>query len=215
MKELRKAVEKEIDDYINKNIDAINKNDEILKHWSTDKKWDLFQKGEITREKAIEIATKRIERKYHKYLDEKIEKINEVQSTEEAKEICIYISYVKNRSYGNYSVFAEVVCGSRVYKGNASGGGYDKESAAMADALNECNSILKALYNAKNEALKENCDVSSCESLGYGSGYGAVPYFESGVGDDCLMRIFKKIGYHVHVNYNRNGNTYIISKGDQ
>ncbi len=75
--------------------------------------------------------------------------------------------------------------------GSIDGYGYDKQSTAVANCLNQIDEILKMLYTIKNDNIdKENRDL-----LGYGSGYGLTPSIEGGVGVSCYPYIFSKLGY--------------------
>ena len=73
--------------------------------------------------------------------------------------------------------------------------GYDKESAAIADALNQDAAVMRELYNLAEQALAVN--VKYRDFIGYGSGYNVVPYFEGGVGVSCFWAIFEKMGFVV------------------
>lgn len=82
-----------------------------------------------------------------------------------------YSGYVKSRSVG--------------------GCGYDKLSTAVAEVLNQIPEVLKPLYLKKDK----NMDQHNRLIFGYGSGYGILPQFESGVGVSCFPNIFKAIGF--------------------
>ena len=81
--------------------------------------------------------------------------------------------------------------------GRASGCGYDKQSAAIAEALNASPVILKVLYNAEERRLKgrESRKQSRRDFIGYGSGDSARPYFEGGCGVSVFYKIFENCGY--------------------
>lgn len=81
--------------------------------------------------------------------------------------------------------------------GRASGCGYDKQSAAIAEAFNASPEILKALYNAEEKRLKgrESRKQSRRDFIGYGSGSSARPYFEGGCGVSVFYKIFENCGY--------------------
>lgn len=101
---------------------------------------------------------------------------------------------------------------SRTPYGAASGCNYDKESAAIAEALNQSPAVLKVLYTLKEKGLKRLSaqgralnpfhpqpireDRRSSNSIcGKGAGYGVLPYFEGGVGSSCFWSILEKCGY--------------------
>lgn len=89
-------------------------------------------------------------------------------------------------------------------EGRYTGGyGYDKHSTALAEILNMSPEILKRLYKAEDKrlgmgkVLSDREDNSRREVIGYGSGYGVVPYFEGGVGASCHVQILERLGYTV------------------
>lgn len=108
------------------------------------------------------------------------------------------------------------------FTGTASGCGYDKESAAIAEALNQCDSVLQLLYTYKENALAAGeSDESKAASygrsngsiIGYGAGYGAIPYFEGGAGVSCFWSILKKCGFEVRGHHGTHSDFYTIEKG--
>ena len=108
------------------------------------------------------------------------------------------------------------------FTGTASGCGYDKESAAVAEALNKCDSVLQLLYTYKENALAAgesdesktaSCGRSNGSIIGYGAGYGAIPYFEGGVGVSCFWSILKKCGFEVRGHHGTHSDFYTIEKG--
>lgn len=110
--------------------------------------------------------------------------------------ISISVEWTKSRIWGMCPMADVRVCYTdntcdNYQSGRITGCGYDKESTAIAQALNQCNDLLHAMY-VKKEAnhTKENREL-----FGYGSGYGVKPYFEGGVGVSCYPAIFQAIGY--------------------
>ena len=132
-----------------------------------------------------------------KQLKKQIDFINSVfNTTKEIETISISVEWKKSKMWGNNPTatvnvnFKDFTRNSFV--GKASGCGYDKESAAIAEALNQCNELKKLLYVVKNE----NVEAKNQDIFGYGAGYGQLPYFESGVGTSCYNSIFEKIGFN-------------------
>jgi len=87
------------------------------------------------------------------------------------------------------------------FTGESIGGcGYCKLSTATAQALNSNDSILKLLYQKKEQYLKDNPNDQRGDNeihrevLGYGSGYSAIPSFEGGVGVSSHQRIIENLG---------------------
>jgi hypothetical protein len=95
-----------------------------------------------------------------------------------------------------YNPSVEVRTNAGRTTGSASGCGYDKESAAIADAFNKNPAIMKILFTLAENALQENSAAAWSKDIGYGSGYGAMPYFEGGVGSSCYWSILEKAGFH-------------------
>ena len=125
--------------------------------------------------------------------------------------INISINWVKSSTWG-YNPHCTITTNlGTITEGKVSGCGYDKESAAIAEALDKNNDILKLLYIAKNKKMtfknNNNHDV-----LGYGSGYGVLPYFEGGVGSGSLMNIFRNLGYKVTEYHTKLSDFYTITK---
>lgn len=130
------------------------------------------------------------------YNSELLKHINKIADAENIinnkvfiKSIDINISWAKNSTWGlNPHATINIIASDYNYSeygltGSASGCGYDKRSAATAEAFNK-SKILKAyLYKAKDKALKNKT------KLNYGVGYGALPYFEGGVGFSSHERI--------------------------
>lgn len=77
------------------------------------------------------------------------------------------------------------------YSGYASGCGYDKESTAVAEALNKDPAIRRALYREK--AL--NIDETNEKIFGYGV-RGLLPQFSGGVGMSSIISCLSRLGFH-------------------
>lgn len=183
-------------------IEIIEKG-ENLKHYSTSKRWEQYEKGEINKQQLIKFAKKRAIRNYVKQLDECMGKLKNVMSAEEVKEIVVAVEWKKSVTWG-HNARVEVNADGVITSGYASGAGYDKESAAIAQALNDNNAILKILYE-----LKEN-SISKGEALDWSIvGYNVLPSFYPGIGVSCYWEAFKRAGYSVK---NINENIYYIVK---
>lgn len=142
-----------------------------------------------------EYLLKRYEAKQEKKLTAKLKQLETVfNADKDIADIKISVEWKKSAMWGaNPTAEAEFI-GKNFYEfkksGSISGCGYDKESTAIAEALNQCNALLNKMY-----AIKEaNPKKTNNELFGYGSGHGLMPYFEGGVGISCYYRIFEKIG---------------------
>ena len=130
-----------------------------------------------------------------KELAAKLAHLQTVENAPDLKNITVSIEWKKSRMWGNNpKAEAKVHTGNNYeyYNSGSIGGcGYDKESTAVAQVINQSNSFLKAMYLVKEKHPK----ADNRELFGYGSGYGILPRLEGGVGVSCYPRIFEKIGF--------------------
>lgn len=181
------------------NQDAKKESDNGIRRYSTETRWNQYQKGEITRDKAIEYAVKRMTKEADKKTAAGLEKIERIENTPELTFASGTVSYSRY-----YNASAEVFTNGGRFNGHAGGYGYDKTSAAVAEAFNQDDIMLKVLFDLKEKGLKEGLTSESktaCTGhdnrniIGYGSGYSVLPYYEGGVGIECFFSILKKAGY--------------------
>lgn len=195
-KNLKNLVKKENENKIKKAIEeGKDLKENVLRFYLTDGKWNKYKNNELTHEQTQAELKKRIEKYYNKILMEELEKIEAVEKAENIDNITVAVEWTRSRTWGwnpTANVFTFYV---GTTTGTASGCGYDKQSAAIAEAFNKNNCILKILYELKEKALQENESISSHEACGYGAGYGALPYFEGGVGVSCFESILNKAGF--------------------
>ena len=177
--------------------------DNGLEHWSTANKWDAYKAGRITREKAVEYATARALRDIEKTFAAKVEKLDRVAAAPDLDYAEVSVEWKRSSYWGSCPTAKATVNGWNSYSQRAGGCGYDKLSAAVGGALSASPSVLKALYQAAEDALaagkcfaylNSNC-VTWRDVLGYGSGYSVLPYLEGGVGVSCYETIFANCGY--------------------
>lgn len=153
-----------------------------------------------------------IERKkkvINKELQKKLTHLQTVQAANDLHSIVISIEWKKSRMWGNNPTAEAKVSNTdgmcNYYSSGSIGGcGYDKESTAVAQAINQSNELLKALYLVKEKHIKKD----NRELFGYGSGYGILPHFEGGVGVSCYNRICEKIGFKF--NHSASGKTFDV-----
>jgi len=178
--------------------------DRGLEEYSTPAKWEAYKAGTLSREKAVEIAVKRGTREIMKQHEKQLEKLRTAAAAPDLVEISIDVQWAKNRTWGANPT-ADIRTVDGWFSGHASGCGYDKQSAAVAAALNQSPAVRKVLYTAAEKALASgeafkrlsSGVVSWGDVLGYGSGYAVLPYFEGGVGVSCFWSIFKDCGFSV------------------
>lgn len=176
--------------------------DRGLRQYSTPAKWAAYQAGTLSREKAVEIATRRALKEVTANEQKQIAKMETAANAPRLEWCQIAVEWVKNSYWGN-NPHATVTASNMTTHGSASGCGYDKQSAAVAEALNANPAALRVLYEAAEKALAEgnrparysNGNWTWRDVLGYGSGYSILPYFESGVGVSCFWNILEKCGF--------------------
>lgn len=108
--------------------------------------------------------------------------------------IKIEVQWSKNRTWGYCPTASVQWCSEDGHwhysekAGHASGWGYDKHSAAVADALNKC--FKNLLFSIRKRKL---------DKAPYGLAHydGIFPFFEGGVGMSCYPRIFNWLGYEM------------------
>lgn len=193
-----------------------------LRRYSTETRWNQYTSGKIDRKKAVDYAVARMEKQIDKEVAEKRAHLDRVAASPDITSIYVNVEYKRSSVWGyNPAVDVATSHDTRVFTGYASGCGYDKESAAVADAFNKSNAILKVLYTIKENGLKAGLSDASATACtghdnrnvcGYGSGYGVIPYFEGGVGVGCFWDILKKAGFTTRCNYGKHENLYRIYK---
>lgn len=219
MEKLKKLVEKENKKQLKKALDDLKQQDKdnVINLWYykeklTNTQLKKYNNDELTTKEIKEILKNKIIKEYEKRKEKELKRIEAIkQAYEKITVINISINWVKSSTWG-YNPRATVTTDTgEITEGKASGCGYDKESTAIADALNKNNDILKLLYIAKNKKMtfKNN---NNHDLLGYGSGYGVLPYFEGGVGASSLMNIFRKLGYNVTEYHTEKSDFYTITK---
>lgn len=153
----------------------------------------MQQKWDIDSLKVFLIARKT--KQTAKEIDKQLARLIAVQNAPDLQSITVSMEWKKSRMWGmNPNAEARINAGdnSDYYQSGSIGGcGYDKGSTAVANAINQSNAVLKALYLVK----EDNIAINNRELFGYGSGYGILPYFEGGVGVSCYPAIFDKIGF--------------------
>lgn len=208
---IRKEVIAENETYCKDMLDAIEKREEVLKRESTPTRWDQYQQKKISYFELVEYTKERIKRKYRKRVQSELELLKQIENTEIPEEITVHVDWVKNTYWGN-NPHAEVTDSKRRYFGAASGCGYDKRTAAIAEATNQSYSILKILCDKKEMELQAGKSGENSELIGYGSGYSAIPKFESGVGISSFRNIFENCGYTWNDYSRERYDMYIITK---
>ena len=219
MEKLKNEVIKENNKQLKKSISNLNKakKEDIINLWYYNEKLTKRQKEklenkELTIKEVKSILKNKIIEEHQKRVEKELQRIETIEkANSDIKTISINVEWAKNPTWG-YNPHATIYTNNGdTTEGRASGCGYDKESTAVAEALNNNNDILKLLYTFKNKKMTTK-KTNSHELLGYGSGYGVLPYFEGGVGMSSLLHIFRKLGYNVNEYHTKTSDFYTIER---
>ena len=177
-----------------KNIEAGNMN--TINFYITDLRKQQLKDGEITLEKVQQIAIKKATKEVEKRTTEKMEKVRNIYATiENVEDINIIIQTKKtNLGYQHKAILATDTI--RIEGKYTGGWGYDKLSTAIAEVLNQYHPLMKLMYNYIDDKMFEegSLAINNHKVLGYGAGYGILPYFEHGVGVSSFYKIFDNLG---------------------
>ena len=132
-----------------------------------------------------------------------IAKLDAAEAANDASTIYISVEWKKSRVWGANPT--ATITGSGSYStGYASGCGYDKESAAIAEALNDNPVIMRILY--------EHADKGGARPYGVTT-WAGVPSFDGGCGVSVFYSIFNACGYTFNcVAGGKMFNAYTITK---
>lgn len=115
----------------------------------------------------------------------RFERVNEVEEVEAPASVSVVVEWHKSRTWGE-NPRARVAAERVATYGSASGCGYDKESAAIASALNQNPEILKILY--------DHAEAGGVFPYGVDV-WAGLPSFAGGCGVSCFYEIFEACGY--------------------
>ena len=177
-----------------KNIGSGNMN--TINFYITDLRKQQLKDGKITLEKVQGIAIKKATKEIEKQTAKKMEEVKYVASTMTNMEDINITIQCKKTNLG-YQYKATLVTDKLRIDGKYTGGwGYDKLSTAIAEVLNQYQPLTKLMYEYIDNKMWEegSLTINNHKVLGYGSGYGILPYFESGVGVSSFYRIFDNLG---------------------
>lgn len=218
---LRKAVRAEYEKRISENSDRILAVDgrngatrEALRTaavWATKHTITQYNNGEIGVDTYVIRAEKRMRATLETIQSAVLEKIRVAETAEKPDSFVIWVDWKKSRTWGA-NPHTELIVNGDTYRGKATGCGYDKESAAIAEVLNLCPGTLKILYEVKDAALAGDANISNENAIGYGAGYGALPYYKGGVGVNTIVAILEKCGYEVKQYYSPERSFFEIEK---
>lgn len=167
--------------------------------------YDHLKNGNLKRFK--ELVRKQIKKEEVKKQIVKNDCLLKIQDMKKAgllKYLKITVEWSRSQTWGynpHVNAWAQYANIGTLYNtGSASGCGYDKESAAVASAINDIIKpfILKNFSTLKDPAFYGVCDYALC--------------FEGGVGMSSFIKAFRACGYDVHESHGKTFDSYIIVK---
>lgn len=127
----------------------------------------------------------RFDRKNEKQRAAKLEKLATAAEYERPRSVSIGVEWHRSRVWG-YNPAATVRAWHRATTGTASGCGYDKESSAIASAMNNNPEIMRILYEHAEKGGSFPYSVHV---------FAGVPVFDGGCGVSCFRSVFAACGY--------------------
>lgn len=186
-------------------IDDVNALSWYQKDRLTAAQYNHLKNGNLKRFK--ELVRKQIEKEEAKKQIVKNDcmlKIQDMKNAGPLETLKIIVEWSRSQTWG-YNPHAQAWAqyaniGTLYNTGSASGCGYDKESAAVASAINDIMKpfMLKHFSTLKDPAIYGVCDHALC--------------FDGGVGMSSFLKAFGACGYDVHESHGKTFDSYIIVK---
>lgn len=133
----------------------------------------------------------------------RLEALALAESCELPESVNISVEFTRSRTWGSIP-HATVTAEQRRTFGTASGCGYDKESAAIAAAMNQHPAVMRILYD----------HAESGENFPYSvRTFAWLPSFDGGCGVSCFQAVFEACGYSWRqVGNGKTYNAYTITR---
>lgn len=182
-------------------------NENLIRRFSTAYTYGKYKAGEITHEKAYKKAYDKMVKTMYEERDKKLEKLERIEQAEDIEQIRISVEWKKSYTWESnphveLSAYSVNTCDTA--NSTASGCGYDKESQAIAEALN-------SIYGIRKLLIEKLDYINEKEPYGINQ-YGIIPAFSGGVGTKCFTSFFKDIGWKVTEMHGKTYDSYVIEK---
>lgn len=167
----------------------IRRSTDNAKRESTDTRRKQYDRGEISREQLEQCATDRTNRRINRETAAAIERAEEISNAATVEAITIDTKWTSSAGGMNPHTEIKVYTDRGTYtaSGSATGGNYDKESAAAAEALNQILAALKIIYDQRENGVTI-----------YGTAtHQAAPKYEGGTGMTQLEKILEAADIHL------------------
>ena len=210
-------IKKAIADYETETLDKFNREIETktaadilsswyLKEYTTPKTLEAIKNTAPEEKPAADILAKmkaKKARKEAKSTAKRLEALALAESYKLPESVDILVVFTRSCVWG-YNPHATAVGNHRRTFGTASGCGYDKESAAIASAMNQNPEIMRILYD----------HAEGGEGFPYAvHTFAGLPSFAGGCGVSCFRSVFEACGYEWRqVSNGKTVNAYIITR---
>lgn len=135
------------------------------------------------KKKMVRRFTNENEKRRTRYLA----RIEKAEAATLPENVYISVEWANNRTWGKNPTAEVSINGRTMAKGTASGCGYDKESAAICEALSAVPAVMRILYEAAEKGTKLPGPV-----IQYTAG---LPWWDGGCGVSSFREAFARCGY--------------------
>ena len=164
----------------------------------------LLRPEESLPAKVVDKIRVRTTHQHLKRLKTDLAKLNDAMKADDPNDITITVNWNRSRTWGmNPSVV--VSAGSETTEGSASGCGYDKESAAVASAMNKNASIRKLWCSFAEGGFKFPYSMVCGDDS-------PIPYMDGGCGMSCVRAVFEALGYEWYEHHGKAFDYYRATK---
>lgn len=202
---IKKQIEQEQQHYSRNTAKYIMEGDEDrVRAYSTGTRWEQYKAGKITLDELKQYAVDRSGKSYEKKIDMLKRRADRIAQAGTVESITIRVEWKRSSCWGWNPTATVEIYGPNGWKkaeDKASGCGYDKRSAAVGGAMGRIDELIKILCDMKENAMEAGIGPgysnpgSNEKYIAYGAGYGAIPYYEGGVGFSCFDNILIKAGF--------------------
>lgn len=195
-------------------IKEVSTSEEFLKTWYiresvTDLRQKQLKSGKLSLNEIKSIAIERVTKQHKKALSELDNKLTTICNSDNLINATLTIEFKKSTTWGWNPTCDIRIKSDSSYNyynsGSISGCGYDKESTAFADAINQSDSFKKLLLKNRHKLRKNKTYGYSINSHFIG--------LSGGVGVSCYYGVLSVCGYELkEVTSTKTVTVYTISK---
>lgn len=154
---------------------------------------------------AVRKMVNRVSKKERAWLMDSYNKLSDADEAEFPEYIYISVEWRRSRTWGNNPT-ATVRASGHVTYGSATGCGYDKESSAVASAMNKNPSVLKVWYTNAEEGRPFEYSVNG------GIKDKRLPSMDGGCGMSATKDVFAALGYTCEETHGKMYDSYVFHK---